>query len=301
MRILMQEAENYSQLSLNEQIWDVAFVGKAVDDRGNEVIEFLRGRTTELYSLEYDPDEFELTTNGTRFNAEDLDSFLNNFKGKSIILETTTLGFVEIFLCCREALDLGFPKIQMVYVEPLSYNRPRRTKLLHKRDFELSDEVKGYRAIPGATFMLSDRSDQKGVFFLGYEESRLERALEDYQMIRPENCAVVFGVPAFNPGWEMDSFANNIRVIRDKNIKGGIHFCGAENPASALDVLNNVYKGLVENERLFVAPIGTKPSGIGVALFASSHRDVGVLYDHPKRSKGRSKEVSKWHLYDVEF
>ena len=120
--------------------------------------------------------------------------------------------------------NLGIRDLEFLYVEPRSYHSPRRPQLLDKRDFDLSDEVRGYRAIPGATVMLSDRDKQKGVFFLGYEESRFDMVLEDYQMIRPSDCIVVFGVPAFQPGWEMDSFANNIRVIRQRNIEGGVFF-----------------------------------------------------------------------------
>ena len=77
-----------------------------------------------------------------------------------------------------------------MYVEPGDYSSPRRSQLLLKRDFSLSDEVPGYKAIPGATLMLSDKVQQKGVFFLGYEARRLDRALEDYQMIRPSNIVL---------------------------------------------------------------------------------------------------------------
>ena len=32
-------------------------------------------------------------------------------------------------------------------------------------------------------------------------------------MLKPDNCIVVFGVPAFQAGWEMNAFANNIRFF----------------------------------------------------------------------------------------
>ena len=299
MKIIMQEGRTNSQLTCAR--WDVAIIGRAVDDRGKAAIGFLQQNADELFFVGYDPEEFTLDINGTSTNAEDITSFLTAFTKKSVILETSTLGFVEILLCCKELRNLGIQDLQFLYVEPQSYHTPRGPQLLHKRDFELSDEVRGYRAIPGATVMLSDRDNQKGVFFLGYEESRFDMVLEDYQMIRPNNCIVVFGVPAFQPGWEMDSFANNIRVIRQRNIKGGVYFCGAENPASTVDLLIELYRGLDSDEKLFVAPIGTKPNGIGVALFASTHNNIGILYDHPKRSQGRSNQVSRWHLFSVTF
>jgi hypothetical protein len=52
---------------------------------------------------------------------------------------------------------------------------------------------------------------------------------------------------------------------------------------------------------MYIAPIGTKPHGIGAALFAATHEDVGILYDHPRRREGRSSKVGKWHLFNVSF
>ena len=222
----MQEGKTDAQLTFSK--WEVAIVGKPVDDRGKAAISFLQQHTNELFFINYDPGEFGLDIDGTGTNAEDITSFFEAFSSKSVVLEASTLGFVEILLCCRELKNLEIRDLQLLYIEPQRYHSPPKPQLLHKRDFELSDEVPGYQAIPGVTFMLSDREKQKGVFFLGYEETRFDRVLEDYQMIRPNNCIVVFGVPAFQPGWEMDSFANNIRVIRQRNIEGGVYFCGAE-------------------------------------------------------------------------
>ena len=76
----------------------------------------------------------------------------------------------------------------------------------------------------------------------------------------------------------MDAFANNVRVIRERDLRGGVMFCGAENPASAIKVLEDVYKGLQPGEKLLIAPIGTKPCGVGAAMFAVTHPDTGILY-----------------------
>jgi hypothetical protein len=303
MRILMQEGEGSADLNLRR--WDLGIVGQPIDDRGRAAIELIHQVTDGTLVADYDPDRFSIEANGDIMNAEAFEDVLQSFKGKSIILESTTLGFVELFLVSRAAKALSFPQLTFLYVEPKGYSvrasNTRRSLILHKRDFELSDEVPGYRAIPGATLMLSDKFPQRSVFFLGYEARRLHRALEVYPMLRPESCSVVFGVPAFRPGWEMDAFANNVRIIKERNIDGGVYFCGAENPASALQVLELIYSELVEREKLFIAPIGTKPTGIATALFAATHSSIGILYDHPKRRRDRSREVSGWHLYEAEF
>lgn len=294
----MQEADCSAELEMSG--CDLAIIGDCIDERGRAARDFLSQPRTLVVSLKYDEENFTFDANGDRYNADDIGVFFDQFKGNKIVLEATTLGFVEVLLSCRILKDLGFDAISLLYVEPGDYSSPHRSEVLLKRDFSLSEEVPGYKAIPGATIMLTDKSQQKGVFFLGYEARRLDRALEDFQMIQPSNCCVVFGVPAFRPGWEMDAFANNIRVLRDKRISGGIHYCGAENPAAAYDVLSQIYSELGPGEKMFVAPLGTKPNGIGAALFISSHPNVRVLYDHPKRKPGRSNKVSRWHFYEVE-
>lgn len=303
MDIQMQECDKSDELNYFGS--DVIITGKIVDERGKAAVEYLNGFSGEHLEIEYDSENFELTINNNTINSENLDDFLIKHKDKSIVIEGTTLGFVEIFLCCKALKAIGVKSFEILYVEPLQYQIPKHgvqeSKILYKRYFDLSGEVPGYRAIPGSIMMLSDRRDQKVVFFLGYEERRIARALQDYQMIKPNRCSIVFGVPAFKPGWEMNSFANNIRVMRDNNIRGGVYFCGAENPLAAVNILNEIYEGLnVSNsEKLFIAPIGTKPNGIGVALFASTNQDVGILFDHPQRKNGRSIKVSKWHIYSV--
>lgn len=298
MDLHMREVENSSELKL--PTYDYGFIGNAIDDRTREAIAFIKSVSKEVLQIEYNADNFEIQINGETFDAEDLTDKLHFCKGKTAIIESTSTGFVEIFLLCKAFKEQGIENFDMIYVEPLSYKNMGRSMLLHRRDFELSDEFPpNYIGIPGATILLSDRQPQRGVFFLGYEERRLDRALEDYPMIKAGKSFIVFGVPAFKPGWEMDAFANNIRIIRDKNIRGSINYCGAENPKATVSLLQDIQQSLQTGEKLFIAPIGTKPNGVGVALFTAMNSDVGLLYDHPVKSKNRSSEVSKWHLYQV--
>jgi hypothetical protein len=299
----MQEASASSDLT--HQRWDVGIVGPTIDDRGNAATDFIRQNVDSIIRAEYNPENFTLKVDGATVVVDDLGDHVSGLAARSLIFEATTLGFVEILLFCRAFHDLNVLSTSFLYVEPERYTRggssTRRSLILHKRDFALSDEVLGYRAIPGSTLMLNDKDEQRTVFFLGFEERRLGLALEDYPMLQPPSCSVVFGVPAFKPGWEMDAFANNIGVIKEKGIQGGVYFCGAENPAAAAQVLELIQKELSPHERLFVAPIGTKPNGIGVALFAAANPSVGILYDHPHRHADRSSEVAGWHLYNATF
>lgn len=298
MRIRMQEGVGASQLHLSR--WQLGLVGKAVDERGDAAISFLKNNADEVRAASYNPELFSITIESESTYAEQVEDLLRTKASISIVLEATTLGFVEIFLCTRALRSLKCPGLSLLYVEPHEYTSTQRSQLIHRRDFELSDEVPGFKGIPGATLVTTTRTQQRAVFFLGYEERRLDVAVQTLA-VRPSDTIVVFGVPAFTPGWEMNSFANNIRVIRDNNISGGVHFCGAENPAAAFEVLQHIYDSLSTAERLIVGPIGTKPNGIGAALFAATHPEVGIFYDHPKRSRARTSSTSRWHLFRVDF
>ena len=180
-----------------------------------------------------------------------------------------------MFVCCRVIRSLGYPTVSFLYVEPRRYRRhDRATKVIQQRDFELSDEIVGYKPVPGAIASLDqvaiggEPEAHNVVFLLGFEGERIDRAIEDLP-IDPRRCYLVFGVPGFRPGWELDSFANNIRVLSDEDFHQDPRFCAADNPLAVVELLEEIYKGQTEETQLFVAPIGTKPHGIGAALFAT--------------------------------
>lgn len=300
MRISMQSGARADLLSYAG--WDAAVAGSVLDARGSVALEFAREHSRALHTLRYSPEPPGLEFNGEELAAEDVESTVGDLAQGSLLLEATTLGFVEILLVCRAFKERGGGKISLLYTEPRRYRRPRETMVLHRRDFELSDEVEGFSGVPGSVFMLREDRPTKAVFLVGYEGQRLEQALEQTG-VRPSDCSVIFGVPAFQVGWEMDSFANNIRVLRQRDVTGEILFGGAQNPRAAYSAIERVYYACDRDrgERLIIVPIGTKPHGVGAALFACIHSDVGVIYDHPRRSKDRTSDVSTWHLFEAEF
>ena len=299
MRIAMHEFETAPVRDIGSG--GVAIVGTVFDDRGAAAHEFLRSSAFQLVEATYDPQSFEVIVDGTRRVADEANEMFDSYLSEPLVLEATTLGIPEIIFVCHAARERSVQQLRMLYVEPRRYANPRRDHVLHKRDFELSDEFPGFMPIPGHVFNLSDPRPTRGIFFLGFEDRRLDRALEDHQMIDPQQCGLVFGVPAFKPGWEMNSFARNIRVIRDKALRSELFYCGAENPAAAYAVLKKVRDSLSAQERMFIAPLGTKPNGIGAALFCAEHDNIGLLYDHPRRRTKRSEDVSRWHVFEAFF
>ena len=257
----------------------------------------LSRRSNVMHTVEYDGRSMVLTVDGQPTTPTDLPTMVSSAAHRPIALETTTMGLVEVLLCCRAAFGRT-AALDCLYVEPEDYRRSRAPHLLAKRDFELSGEIVGFRGIPGAARMLTDRRAQKCIFFVGYEGARFMRAFTDLEMLKGRDSNVVFGIPAFKPGWEMDSIANNVPVMSDEHVSS-VYFCGADNPRAAVELLSAAYRSLDPDETMFIAPIGTKPHGLATALFVAQRTDVGVIYDHPRRRPDRSQAVGQWHLFSV--
>ena len=117
-------------------------------------------------------------------------------------------------------------------------------------------------------------------------------------MISAKDIKVVFGIPAFQPGWELNSIVPHLELIENCNVQ----YCAANDPSSAYDALEVTRTSLSIGNRMFVAPIGTKPCGVAAAIFASVYpNQVGLLYDHRKKKEKRSKGVSVWHRYSIKI
>ena len=299
MRIEMQCGPDPSYLTYKR--WETGIVGDiTLDDRGAAAVDFIKRSCDTVCTLKYDPRSLKIRLNEVEVSVDDIESAIKDFCKGSLILETTTLRVDEILLSCKAVQQIGVSSISLLYTEPQSYNRFRQSEVLHRRDFDLSTEYERFSGVPGTMLMLNTAFRTKAVFLVGYEEQRLKIAF-DQTDIKPENSHIVFGVPAFQPGWEMDAFENNIRIIRGEKIANNVLFCGAQNPASVIEAIEEVYRSLGTNEQLVVVPIGTKPHGIGAILFACKYDDVGVIYDHANRKLGRSSLVGTWHLFNVDF
>ena len=273
----------------------VLFHGEAIDERGASAVGIESIEILSRVLVEYDYDNMTLKVGDKEISADrSAELFAPHVKGKSVVLESTTLGFAELFLAISSLLDIGIKSLLIIYVEPSEYSRTNPGA----DSFSLSELNAGYKPIPKAIVDLAGEDVEAGVFFLGYEPERLERAFEEYQMISSKDIKVVFGIPAFQPGWELNSIVPHLEAIDHCNVQ----YCAANDPSSAYDALEITRASLSAGNRMFVAPIGTKPCGVAAALFASMYPEqVGLLYDHRKKKSKRSSGVSVWHRYAIKI
>lgn len=244
-------------------------------------------------NVSYDVEHMSLSADGISVSADSCETLFAELESSiPIFIEATTLGFAELFSVIRALLALGHKRIEVIYLEPADYNRERSSS----DRFALSDDITGYRPIPHSIVDLTGDDVESGVFFLGFEADRLERAISEHQMIVAKEIKVVFGIPAFQPGWELNSIVPHIPLLNEWALD--ISYCAANDPEAAFESLEATRLALSHGKRMFIAPIGTKPCGLAAAVFASVYGDqVGLLFDHPKRKAKRSEGASIWHRY----
>jgi hypothetical protein len=289
---LSRSAENLAQLELDSDC--VLFHGDPIDTRGELAVSFDKLDIERIRTV-YDVEKMTLYLNDHEIGADQCAEFFSKYsKLSTVILEATTLGFAELFSAIRALISCGCQRLEIIYVEPANYSRETASA----EQFALSDLITGYHPIPHSVVDLTADDLEAGVFFLGFESERLDRAVNEYQMIVSKEIKVVFGIPAFQPGWELNSIVPHIPLLSERRFD--IAYCAANDPEAAYECLESTRSSLSHGKRMFVAPIGTKPCGIASAVFASLYPDqVGLLFDHPKKRSKRSKGSSVWHRYSV--
>ena len=281
-----EEVELYSEC--------VFFHGESVDERG-DAVNTENKNISQRILVNYDFENMQICLNGKVVDADNATNLIGPFLSeKKIVIEATTLGFAEMFFVIKALTELKISEYIVLYVEPAEYNREKKGS----DRFAISEINSGYRSIPKSIIDLASDDVTAGVFFLGYEAQRLETALEEFQMLSNKDIKVAFGIPAFQPGWELNSIVPHLNVIENWEYS----YCAANDPDLAYDVLETTRSSLGNNKKMFVAPIGTKPCGIAAAIFASLYPEqVGLLYDHRTKKIKRSKGLNVWHRYSIKF
>ncbi|OAS88629.1 hypothetical protein A6I77_02635 [Achromobacter xylosoxidans] len=284
--------------------WDLAFVGANLDERSTAAIELVSSAAKKIYQAEFTVEQpHRLRVGDNLLAPTELAKLVG--QTRSLVLETTTLGTVEVLQFLRAARTANLTRVDCLYVEPKDYEKDTFLESSWSRDFSLSDShrVAGVPPFLPMQAQLADRNVRL-VAMLGYESSRLAGVFEqEPDMVAWRKFAVI-GVPGYSPGWEQNALANNVDTL-DAYRFHPVRYCSASSVSGAYDLLTQIHsEGHDENPHTTVAPLGTKPHGIAAAMFLvdhSSYQQASLLYDHPIRTKGRSSKVRRWHLYQIDL
>lgn len=279
---------------------DVLIAGAPVDARGREVVSNLKGLANETMLLQFEPRGNKILVDGQEIRNQ---RFSDRLSRKSVRIETTTLGLAEILLTLRALHDVGIYRCEFIYLEPGEYTQNAE---LSRTDadpiFSLTQNC-DFRALPGFAQAYEDNDPAVHIYFLGYEKSRLLKAVEQRDSVDPNRYIrhVVVGVPSFEAGWENNVFSSHAAYLDQIGIReSSIDYCPANSAQEAYLLLWSLYKSYRDEMRtFFVSPLGTKPHGVGAAMFLLETRGAtyptSFYYDNPVRMVERSREISAWH------
>ena len=273
------------------QKYTIAIVGDTHDDRSNYAHRVLNNSVNLIKKVIYLSDSNQLQIDSDIVEINAIHDYVD--PRSNIIIESTSLGTAEIILLTRILTLLGCKNISYIYVEPDSYQKSRNKEVIHRRDFDITGERRNYSALPGMNFLLG--KSHNVALFAGFEGERMSQALEEHE-INTHQVQVVFGVPALKPGWEIDSFANNVDAMIEHGVNTQHSYCPANNPILTYKYLCNKLKKITPKTKLFIIPLGTKLQTIGISIFMSHHTEVGVMYDNPVVSSSSTEGISKCHL-----
>lgn len=285
---------------LSQSNYDFAFYGDIIDERCNASIQHINLVSKLKFNVTYIADQYTIRFNDVRCIVDDVDDLITGFGIKQqskVILDCTSLGVAEMLILIQSLYNLNCYEFDVLYIEPHHYYRPSQN-FLERRRFSLSKTTAGFIAIPGQA--LSFESNDKAVVLCGFEGERVGRAFEEVAL-QGKNCQLIFGVPPYTIGWDMNSYSNHLSIIETNNISPEFYYCAAANPLAVYEKLELIYRGVEDEQKLFILPLGTKPMSLGACLFKvyANKENISILYDHPVRSDNRSSKVVKWNLYRI--
>jgi len=245
--------------------------------------------------------DFVLGDEGARKDARpsmditDLYGVLNSqsFEGAKVLIDFTGIEQPALFFllkCLHEQKRIG--GVFGLYTEPLRY----RTipGLATQDEFDLTEEFISFRALPGFLRRHDPSRTSTLVVYMGFEGRRFVKVLEE---VNPERGGThaIFGLPAFQPGWQYLTLGSNQAAIEAS--RALLYRAEANNPFDAYEVAKLIAESYPTSQ-LVLAPIGTKPHAVGVALYAARHEDTLLIYDFPiKQRTFRTEGVGKTSVY----
>lgn len=293
------ELAQLDTLSNPTWVYDIAFVGSPIDERGRLSVNKAMNAAKRTVEVSYNPEAFTLIVDGDAFsaNSRGFRNLVSCFPATRILLDSSTLEFPEMLLLIKAFLSAEPLEIGFFYIEPERYEERRGLQAEDLHAFALRDGYRAFTPIPGFTPMLSDARKARLLAFVGFESTRLRRVLLEDEGARINAFSVVFGVPPFRASWEMHSFMQNANILKEPALEE-VLFVGANNPRAAYNLICKVAGCCPTAEVMTLAPLGTKPMSIGAALYAAQYSTgIRVIYDYPKTRPNCTHGIGKIHHY----
>ncbi len=207
---------------------------------------------------------------------------------KNIILDLSSLDHVLIMYLTKLLVCQIVPKTFFAtYIRPEQYHYQSGNI-----DFSLCDQVSGIKSVPG--FAKRDKNIQTLCSFVGFEGVRLKSIFEVVHNVQKFIPIVAF--PSGEPQWYNVTMWNGMDVFQSDIQNITLQKCFSESIFEAVDLLRSC---LSLDEKIVLAPLGTRPHSMASAIFACNHPNTRIIYDYVVEREQRAKGIAHILVYHL--
>lgn len=220
--------------------------------------------------------------------------------GLPLILRNIQVGFKNVLVdlsSLSHTVIMVLTKILMVQVVPkslfVSYIRPQYYhSQVEDVGFSLCEKILGVNSVPG--FTKRESKNQTLCAFIGFEGVRLKSILESTYNVQRFVPIVAF--PSGSPQWFNITMWNSMDVLQSADLNVTIYKCYSESIFEAINLLEKILKN---DEKIVLAPLGTRPHSMASAIYASKHSNVRIIYDYVVERECRAIGIGHITIYHL--
>lgn len=207
---------------------------------------------------------------------------------RNILLDLCSLDHVLIMFLTKILITQVVPRtLFATYIRPDHYCNQSGNI-----GFSLCDQVLGVKSVPG--FTKREGENQVLCSFIGFEGIRLKSVLESVYNVRRFIPIVAF--PSGAPQWYNVTMWNSMDVFQSETPDFAIHKCFSESVFEAVYLLQSCIQ---QDEKVVLAPLGTRPHSMACAIFACNHPNTRIIYDYVIERENRTRGISHIMVYHL--
>lgn len=303
---------NDQYMELVYKNYDILLVGENVniDDRSSYLYEQFSNTGKNILKFFVKINEqnnklvINICKNDSDENLQDLEQVMSEYVDHNMLIDMTTFDVPSLSYLI-DNINKYVNHFTICYIEPKGYKK-KEQPVGGENDvlYHLSEDGNSIEYV--LPFIPNIGSKITKYFIsLGYESYRLAGFLESDEIEMQAEINVVFGIPAFNLGWENHSIENNYSFLNSLAKELSIYTIPADDPIQIYMKLTEVLRSLKPGNRsiesIVLVPLGTKPQALGMIWFAINNKEnVGLIYDFVKKIPNRTQGIKKIHLWGFE-
>lgn len=207
---------------------------------------------------------------------------------KNVLLDMASLDHVLIMFLTKQLIMQVIPRsFFAAYIRPERYNYQNGDI-----NFSLSSQVLAVEAVSG--FAKRESEKQTLCSFLGFEGIRLKNILETVHNV--EKFIPVVAFPSGAPEWYNTTMWNSMDTLQSECKDSAVQKCFSESVFEAVELLRH---NIMQEEKLVLAPLGTRPHSMACAIFACEHPNTRIIYDYVVEHQHRAIGISDITIYHL--